>query len=283
MEGRSRLTLHPYLAGTNRIHKQAVVDRLGKQPQRQTRCTQQRTATHDAYVHLAVLHTGLGGDISLVAPLTGVGKGHQKGFVRHVNTIALQMVHLRTVQQHVLQHVLQVGSKPASGRARKLVCYQGIKTCATRADKQPTVSQSVVHADRLRVIQHFDGAVGAHRYIQMAGKTVAATHRQDTHRRLGAPQTTRYLVHRTVTAHGHHGIKTHARKLTGQILGVPLTLGEDNILQPLLVIQGVTNQLGQLAFVLRTRDRIDKKCNIFHCLRNIGRKITKKFAYIQKK
>ena len=120
MEGGCLFTLEGDFAGADGIHKKAVVDALGEQAQCQSGCTEKGGTAHNTDVHLAVLNTGLGCNIRLVAPLARIGKRNQKRLVRNVDTFAYQVISLCLVGQYVLDDILEIGLKTAFGRTCKL-------------------------------------------------------------------------------------------------------------------------------------------------------------------
>ena len=268
MERSYFFALQRHFLGTNRVHEMAVIDAAGKQTQRQTGSAQQRVAGHHHDIHLTVLNARFRCDHRIISPLVRIGERDEERFVRHIKTVTDQVVILRRVGEDIFHYILEIRCKTTFVTAGKMVRNQRIKTRTARSDEYPSVGQTVIHQNRLRVVKHLQRFVGTHRDAEVTCKTVPATHRQNTECRLGVAQTACYLVHCAITAYCYHGIKAHARVLMCQLGRMTGVLREHNIRQPLLCVQGLHDQLRQFLFrvlcLLRTRNRINDKSYIFH-------------------
>ena len=167
-----------------------------------------------------------------------------------------------------MQHFLQVSSESAFVAACEMVCYECIKTRATRADEQFAVRQAVIHGDGFAMIDHLNRFLRSDGDVQMSCKAVTATHRDDAEGGVGAFEPFRYFVHRAVTSDSDYCVKAHSCVLVGEFRGMSGVLCTDDVRQPLVGVQGLHDQLRQFFLrVLRlfvARNRIDDKCYIFH-------------------
>ena len=68
---------------------------------------------HDNHVHLAILHGGAWGNVSIITILRGVGAGNQECLVLLGTRIVAHLVGLGFVFQSLFQHVLYVGDGTA--------------------------------------------------------------------------------------------------------------------------------------------------------------------------
>ena len=243
MEGSFLFAFQRHFLRTNRVHEITVIDITCEKTQGETGAAQDGIAGHEHDIHLTVLYTGLGRYDGFVTPLVRIGEGDKKSFVGDINAVSYDMVGLGVIGENILHNAPQIGGEPAFLTTRKLIRYHRIKTRATRAHEQASVCQTVVHIDRLAVINHLNRFLRTNRNIQMTSKTVSATHRQDTQGGVGVFQPPCHFVHRAIAAYGHYGIKAHARVLMRQICGMTCVLRENDIRQPLLHIQRLHDQL----------------------------------------
>ena len=245
MERCRLLAFQRHLTGADSVHEMAVIDTAGKETQCQRGAAEDGMAGHQHDIHLSVLYAGSRCYQSFVAPLVGVGEGDKERLVRHVQSVAHQMIGLRRVAERIVQDILQIGHEPAPGAACEMVCHQCVKTRAAGADKQPVVRHAVIDTDGLGVVQHLYRFDGLDRDVQMTCKTVPAAHRENTQSRLRVFQTARHFIHRSVAAHCHHGVKPHTCILTGKLRGMTRIFREGDVGKPLFSVECLHDEFRQ--------------------------------------
>ena len=243
MERRYFFAFEGDLFRADSIHEIAVVDAARKQSQCQAGATQYGMTRHQHDIHFSVLYTRFRSNHRFVAPLVCVSERDKKSLVGDVQTVANDMIGLRLVTKRHFQGVLQIRHETAFVATGEVIRYHRIKTRATRAHEQASVCQTVVHIDRLAVINHLQCFLRTNRNIQMTSKPVSAPHRQDTQGGLGVFQPSCHFVHRAIAAYGYYGIKAHARVLMRKLCGMTCVIRKNDIRQPLLHIQRLHDQL----------------------------------------
>ena len=112
MEGCYLFAKERDLLGAQRIHEIAVVYRTCEESQGETCTTEDGVAGHQHNIHLSVLYACFGCNQRRITPLVRVGEGNEKGFMRHIQAVAYEVVGLRLVGEHLFDHVLHISHKP---------------------------------------------------------------------------------------------------------------------------------------------------------------------------
>lgn len=92
-------TMNVQVSRAEGLDTRALVQSLAEHVDGNLRCLKDIERFHDNYIHQAITHAGLWGDISIVAILRGVGTGDKERFVGRSVLIGAQLIGLRLILQ----------------------------------------------------------------------------------------------------------------------------------------------------------------------------------------
>ena len=239
------------VTGAERHHVGVLVEFARKQLESHPGDVHEGSTLDQGDIEKTVGHGCVGSDVGIVAPLRGVADGDEESLLLDAAIVGIDDVGGRFVVGHQVAEATEVGQSAARTRFGKLGGNLGVETHARRAEEDVAVDRPVIDLDAVAFANTFERLGEVERKLEVTGKAVAASHRDDAELDRRAYQRTARLVDGAVAADGYDRIETAFDSLLGQFTGMAGIFGETNLdREAVLGLHDLMHQLGD--FVLRT-------------------------------